>query len=284
MQTRFSAQRVAWSPDGLEIAVSDPRCEGVRIFTASGAYLRKIGDTAPWFARLEGAAGVAYSPDGRQIVVTDTLKNFGAIFKVTGEFVTLLGMKGNGGDPKIQNPWDVAYSPDGEIIALSSGRLYDKAGKFLRALPLTGASLSFFPDGKTLAFVQSNGKPRIKIVDLQGAQVAAFGTPMGPGQEKVPGLTWLPMGISCSPDGKMVAVVDERQNRLLFYDRQGTHIDSWDGKDGTGATEFGFPRGVAFSPDGSKLALTDSRNERVMVFATARPLVTLKPVSPPAGK
>jgi DNA-binding beta-propeller fold protein YncE len=263
-------QRVAWSPDGTEIAVSDPRCKAVRVFSAEGKHLRLIGPSAPWFALLENPMGVAYSPDGANIAVTDMENHRVGLFTRSGAFVALLRSNADRDDPKIREPWDVACSPDGEIIALNSGRLYDKTGKFLRALGAGGVAVSFFPDGKSLAIVNCVGTPRVKVVDLQGVTLGAFGTPMRPGQDKVPGLIHHPMGISCSPDGKTVAIADERQNRLLFFSAQGAHLESWDGHGGTGPEEFGFPRGIAFSPDGSKLALADARNERVMVFTRGR--------------
>src|SRR5262249_27390178 len=155
---------------------------------------------------------------------------------------------------------DVAFSPDSELIALDKGRLYDRNGNFLRSLGVAGSAVSFFPDGKRLAIVQASMTPRIKVLDLQGVQLNAFGTAMGPGQENVPGLMHLPMGISCSPDGKTVAIADERQSRLLFFSAQGAYLYSCDGKDGKGPEDFGYPRGIAFSPDGSKLALVDVNN------------------------
>lgn len=263
---RFTPQRVTWSASGTEIAVSDPFCHAVRIFDARGEYLGLVGPTAPWDAKLEQPMGVAYSPDGTRLAITDMVNNRVCLFTSSGDFLTLLRAKGGGADAKIPDPWDVAFSPDGEFIAVSRGGLYDKNGNFLRTLGAAGSGVSFFPDGKRLAFVQSGRTAIVKVVDLQGVQLNAFGTWMGPGQENVPGLMYLPMGISCSPDGETIAIADERLGRLFFFSAEGSYLYSCDGKDGNGPERFGSPRGIAFSPDGSKLALVDVKNQRVMVF------------------
>ena len=158
---------------------------------------------------------------------------------------------------------DVAFSPDGRILATASAdrtiRLWNAANGKPHGKPLTGhtagvAAVAFSPDGKLLASAS----------DDQTLQLwsTARGTPRGPPLE---GHTAAVTDVAFSPDGTKLASASRDRSVRLWNARTGKPR----GSPMTGHT--GPINAVAFSPDGRRLASgSDDKTLRRWDVATGR--------------
>jgi WD40 repeat protein len=231
--------QVAFSPDGKRLAsatrgeavppefkVWDPRT-GKELFSLPG----KHSPFAP--------GALAFSPDGRLLARTGSARGTVELWDATtGRLARTLDHVGTA--------WSLAFSPDGNRLALGSGlgvdaapvRICDVAsGKIL--LTLAGHqsyvySLAFSPDGKRLATGGHDDK--VKIWDLGTGREALVLKNQGPSVS----------GVAFSPDGKLLASTN--QELVKVWDaRTGEELFCMRGHEGT-------VNAVAFSPDGKRLA------------------------------
>jgi WD40 repeat protein len=138
---------------------------------------------------------------------------------------------------------DLAFSPDGELLATTSelgGRgvvnvWSARTGRAIRTLtghqrPPLGRGLAFSPDGRRLA---SAGDGEVKVWEL------ATGKEVSPITEKIADAD----GVAFSPDGKRLACACRGEAKV------------WDVAAGEEARALkGGGHSVAFSPDGTRLA------------------------------
>ena len=139
---------------------------------------------------------------------------------------------------------DVAFSPDGRLIATAShdktARLWDPAtGEHLRAL--TGrtdwvTSVAFSPDGRLIANASSGEKTARLWDPATGEHLRAL-----------TGHDGAVIGVAFSPDGRLIATASWDQTARLWDPATGEHLRILTGHDGAVI-------GVAFSPDGRLIA------------------------------
>jgi WD40 repeat protein len=194
---------VAFSPDGKQLAAGDPSRKAVYLWNAgSGALERTLrtGEAQPW--------SLAFSPDSKTLAVG------GQKGDRSGE-VTLWSPAT--GDLKLALPVAafvnaVAFSPDGKMIASSTG------GEFVQVwgidkgdviVTLNGhkqghRSLAFSPDGELLAVGGPDGKVRL------------WQTPTGRLKEVLEGHQAEIYSVAFSPDGKTLATTSQDQTVRLW--------------------------------------------------------------------
>lgn len=199
-----------------------------------------------------GSPGVAYSPDGQRLAsigVDGTARVWDA---ATGEMVYSLS-----GDPDTIG-YDIAFSPDGKLLAaswLSQVLIWDAAsGELLLRLPGqvmgmgTTDRLAFSPDSARLAVANMDGQPRIFDI-ASGRELLVLA-----GHEGVTD------GLAFSPDGKRLATGDSAGVVKLW--------DAATGQELATMAHGGWVHGLAFSPDGRSLAAA-GEDGRLVVWDTA---------------
>jgi WD40 repeat protein len=138
-----------FSPDGTEVAYSDPTDTGFTI-TIRDVASGDVIDTLPF----PTAVSLDWSPDGTQMVLVDSAKMY-ILDIATRDVATIWDRKGT-----IQSP---AWSPDGAQIAFGRGcaiRLIKPTGgaaSVFAPTPATGCNSApdWSPDGSQIAFLTS---------------------------------------------------------------------------------------------------------------------------------
>ncbi len=163
------------------------------------------------------------------------------------------------GDPSNFGVLQVAFSPDGKLLAAAYGdgyvRLWNPAtgqavGTLLPADTSLGRSVfavAFSPDGKLLATADTAGYVRL----WNPATGQAIGAPLPADTGPVGGVD----GVAFSPDGKLLATADVDRTMRLW--NPATHRAVGAPLLASTSPE-GSVNGVAFSPDGKLLATADT--------------------------
>jgi RNA polymerase sigma factor (sigma-70 family) len=222
------------------------------------------------------AFALAYSPDGKTIVTAGVGRALVLWNAATGKELRAFG--GNA------QPRDVAFSPDGKMIATSrgAGQLWDAAtGKMLRELKSRQTwinALAFAPDSKTLATAEGDGAVRLwdpisgvekRSIDCSQGEVEAVayspdGATLASGSNDGVIRLWDPAigkerrrfaaakkkicSLFFSPDGRQLACGSNEDLPRLWDVATGREIRAFgDAKQGRLVT-------LAFSPDGKLLA------------------------------
>jgi WD40 repeat protein len=159
---------VAWSPDNRSLAFSTD-LDGVSVLdTQTGQRLSHQTDFAG------SVVDISWPPDGSRLVSTSDMAYSVRRWKVSNDQAVRLF------DPRVSNPMQVAWSPDGKRVA--SGHAYggvciwtaatNKCDGYIQAHRTAVFSLVWSPDGEKLA----TGGGVIRIWDMQtGKLLTAFG-------------------------------------------------------------------------------------------------------------
>jgi WD40 repeat protein len=230
---------VAFSPDGTLIATAGGNDHTVLLFNANNGEQVRIlaGDSV--------VDAVAFSLDGKRLATGSNLFD-----PNTGEQLRHLA----GG------AYDVAFSPDGALVATANGyqpngvRLFNTStGELVRVLTTEYASaLAFSPDGKLLATTTGYRSKGVVLWNVAtGEQVRTVGSGVS-------------FGVAFSPgDGRFLATSGDRKIQL-WNPTTGEHI-----RDIDASVIHGF------SPDGKLAATGQDRAVRLYDPATGNPILTL---------
>jgi RNA polymerase sigma factor (sigma-70 family) len=239
---------VAFAPDGKTFVtggIDRPRPDGRDLIPT---VIQWDADqlTKRWANRLDGGSlvGVGYSPDGGSVAATGR----GEVWVYNAESGKARKLlKIEGGDPRV-----VAFSPDGQWVATSTGNvtgfraLDDGGGAGGVGAPAAGkppASVAWSPDSLYLIY--------------------AHPTTDGPGLIGMIGVTpeTKPRNIRAH-DGRVTAVAWSPKDNVIASGGTDGHVIFWDPKTGTelrrtkiaGRNGSSTVNALAFSPDGKTLA------------------------------
>jgi dipeptidyl aminopeptidase/acylaminoacyl peptidase len=185
--TRIGRGAPAWSPDGSEIAFTEPGGQGIYVTNPDGTALRPL-------VRLPGANNPAWSPDGKSIAFDDGVRLYTARADGTAVSPVVEGVS-------------PTWSPDGNRIAYSaSGDVYvvDRASGVatrITANPASEDSPAWSPSGDSILYVSDqSGAPALFTMQPDGARQTRV--TVGPFTDGEP--AW-------SPDGTQIAFVRNGQ-------------------------------------------------------------------------
>jgi WD40 repeat protein len=250
-----SPTRLAWSPDGQRIYVSDARVGSVFIYDS---VLTPLGE----LKGLGKPLGVAVDPAGN-IYVGDNESDDVSVYSPAGMKTATIGAG------VVQMPNDLAFDADGKLYVADSARnrvwVFD---------PVTGESLGSigvgelrFPSAVTVSgqelFVGDQGNFSVKVFDLQGNLLRTLGGEVGQGSlgYKWKGKFVRLQSLAIDATGRLHAL-DSHMGVIQILDASsGAFVASY-GSQGTAPGELNLPLDIAIDNFGTT-AVANTRNERV---------------------
>jgi WD40 repeat protein len=264
----------AWDPaTGKELRRLDISSVADRDLAQGMGVFAPITESAFAFAPAAGVvAGVGYKGDGKSSAIIATIWD-----AATGKQLRdiELALPGNANTFMFQSMVGapaLALSPDGTMLATSVGRkimLWDAgSGKRLRQFPASAGrvtSLSFAPDGKSLALVHHDdpqpGAPPPEDSLPTDDTVTLRDTATGEELHQLDGHEGRIVAVSFAADGKLLASVGSDQTVRVWDTATGRQLRRTTGHlDGVSA--------AAFTPDGTTLA-TGSGDTTVLLWQVA---------------
>ena len=245
------------------MVVTDMGRSCVSVFSPSGEKLRSFGTRGSAQGQFGYPSGVAVNCEGK-IFVADRLNQNIQKFTAEGQFLTVMGIKGNGfpTDLALNTQKVMLYVADCSnhcvqvlnsdlSVSYTFGKQGNGKGQFIGPWGIACDST-----GKV--YVADTGNHRIQVFTAEGKYIRMFGR-RGQGR----GELVRPRYVAVDTSG-MVYVSEEDNHRVSVFTTEGRFVTSF-GKRGVGPGEFNNPRGLAVDNSGV-LYVCDGENHRVQVF------------------
>lgn len=258
LPTNFGTQAAALavSPDGRKIYIADRGAGVVRVVHA--ALMIQLNMPVPAAA---APRSVVASPDGKRIYVAVPGVGIWVMDAALANLLATIALAtiDDGGR---DNPQGLALSPDGTLLAVSSGSSSGRVSLISTAsgtvvtpidMPAGIAPLgvAFNPSGDQLhvaaADIANGTANNLKTFDLAGAP---FGSDVPVGA--------LPTAVAVSPDGARIVVTNKGGNTVTLHNA--------DTASTTTHNAGMAPTGVAFSPDGLRIYVANRDSNSVSVL------------------
>ena len=252
---------VAVSPDGRKVYVADWGCIAFPTTTCGSLYVLRAAGLATLVnaGQLIGErpTSLVPSPDGRRLYIRP-----GVEVRDAANLTFLQSYPVPTNDEGRDNPQGLAVSPDGDLLAVSSGTTSGPVG-LVRTLD--GVLIGAYSPGAGLApagvaFDPFGALAYVAITDPSGANgfLAAFD--LATGNEVLRVATGVrPTGIAVTPDAQLVFVANQGSGTVTRYDTV-SHTTST-------TVVTGEPTAVAVSPEGTRIYVTNRSGNRIDVLA-----------------
>ncbi len=173
---------IAFSSDGTRLVVSDDGNSRIQVFGVTDNTIThqvSFGAFGTTSGLFRNPRGVSFTTDGTRIVVGDMTNNRIQVLGISGNTITFQAGYGEVGDGpgQFNNPFGVAFSPDGSLIAVA-----DKGTNRIQILSISGNALA------------------------HRLSYSAYSAASGPINT--------PTGVTFSPDGAHIAIADANNNRI----------------------------------------------------------------------
>ncbi|MDZ4170488.1 MAG: NHL repeat-containing protein [Coriobacteriia bacterium] len=203
------------------IYVADSGNGIIRVFSSSGAFLRRIGSPGTSRGKLRSPGGVAVGKD-YSVYVADTGNNRVQRFSSTGHYLSLIGGGAGSGAHQFRQPRSVAVDSRGRVVVADTGNR--RVQRF--------SSVSNRSSVRTLATIGYTAGPlvgpygvacdvtgNVYVTDRSGARLqkySALGTLVESWDGRPAGDTALagPVGVAVNATGERVVVADPSQGKV----------------------------------------------------------------------
>jgi WD40 repeat protein len=250
--------RVLFSPDGTRLVTAT---QGPLLWDLTGPAPKELARLG-WHSH--GPVGLAFSGDGHSFAsgsVAPSVRIWDLSGPAPREQAALHEKDGGMG-----TGW-LAYSPDGRFLAagrywgdqhLRIWRIHEKELQELFVPPARARDVAFSPDGKTLAFNDTQWD--IHLWDMTGPIPAERLVLQG---HSLPGWGGIIKGMAFAPDGSRLASVGQDGRVLVWETVRGAKLHEW--------KLPGEVTSVAFAPDGRHLACGNRNGTAYILRLTKRP-------------
>lgn len=217
------------------VYVPDMSNDRVQVFNADGSFSRSFGSPGSGNAQLDCPVGVAISPANGDILVADTCNQRVQVYDAAWNYKLTLGTTGIAGSSERH-----FNSPAG-VTADKTGAVYVADTNNYRVQKCTLAD----GDYTCMTFVGERGVFSSSFDHLH------------------------PVSVAVNTAGT-VAVVDQRNQRVQIFDRQGNYLTTIGGPTAYGNSSFLLPMVVQFD-DAGALWVVDQNNHRIQRFTSSNP-------------
>lgn len=211
----------------------------IQVFNANGAFQRSFGSQGVGDTQFECPSGVAINPVNQDILVVDPCNQRVQIFSNAWQYKTTLGVTGVAGSSERH-----FNSPSGVAVNANGGNLGGQHQQLSGAeVPALLAS-----DYASATFAGERGMISASFDHLH------------------------PVSVAVDPAGR-VAVMDQRNNRVQVFDRQGNYQTTIAGVFGPQPGGLRQPMAAQFDQAGN-LYVANQNNHRVQRYAPGTPAWT----------
>lgn len=256
---------VAWSPDGIYLAVASSAAPYVLIYKRSGDTFTKLSDPVglPDFA----TTSMAWSPDGKYLAISGAVHIFLGgrtltVFKRSGDVFTKLDAFDDLG---LLTGKICGWSPDGNYLALGIAPYDTNDYPYLRIFKRTGDIFTkikdpgFLPTSSVRSLSWSNNGLYLAVGVDSSTDSYLIYKQSGDSFTKLPDLVDPPTtnnrGLAWSPDDSYLVFAGYALPRVFIYKRAG---DKFNRVPDPSVLPLNEPRGTQWSPDGRYLSIVNS--------------------------
>ena len=233
-------------------------------------------------------SGLAISDDGKRLYVADWVRGYVVVFDFEGNATRVIG--GPDSDHALSSPFSVALDSSENVYAVEKDdkvvKVYDKSGKFLRAITTLGTEPFERPTGlaidkkRDLLYVSDSShvnslNHRIFVFTTGGTFVRFIGT-----RGNIDGAFNVPTFLYVDDDGKLY-VSDSLNFRIQIFDPEGKFLAKF-GQQGDAPGYFSKIKGIAKDSFGnihvvdagmSGVTLFNAKFQALLIFGgySARP-------------
>ena len=220
------------------VYVPDTANHRIQVFNANGAFQRSFGSQGVGDTQFECPSGVAINPVNQDILVVDPCNQRVQIFSNAWQYKTTLGVTGVAGSSErhFNSPSGVAVDANGGIYVADTNNYRVQKCALLAS------------DYACATFAGERGMISASFDHLH------------------------PVSVAVDPAGR-VAVIDQRNNRVQVFDRQGNYQTTIAGVFGPQPGGLRQPMAAQFDQAGN-LYVADQNNHRVQRYAPGTPAWT----------
>jgi len=171
--------------------------------------------------------------------------------------------------------WQIRDNFNGLPYALAHIRTFGTQGYGLGQFQ-DNRCIAYSPDGSRIV-VSDEGAYRIQAFGVEGDTIYPQLVYGAYSSTQVDGAFYMQTGVTFTPDGSRILVVDKYQGCVKVFGISGNVITPQNtyGTMGAADGQFAFPMGIAITPDGSRIIVTEtSSNHRLQVFGLSGSTIT----------